>query len=369
MIPHNIDSKFMAAAIRLARRHEGLSGDNPSVGAIIVKFDNDDPLIVGHGVTAIGGRPHAEPQALQQAGDLAKGATIYVTLEPCAHFGNTPPCVGALIDAGIARVVIAVEDPDPRVAGKGIETLRQAGIEVVTNVLRDQALPGLAGFLSLTERQRPYVTLKLAMTADGIMGARSGEQVKITGVVSNGQVHIMRALADGILVGSETVNNDDPSLTCRLPGLEYRSPKRIILDRQLSISAKSRIIQSADEAPVAIATKSDNEILKVLKNQNVDIISLEGDESSDQLEYLLAQLAEDDISTLLVEGGAQITRSFLEAKLVDRLVIFRSNNEVRDVSKADAVDAPITPQTVTEEFSLKNQMTFGDDVMYEYERN
>ena len=213
-----LDRRYMAAAIRLARWHEGRTGSNPSVATLIVREIEGMPVIVGRGVTAIGGRPHAEPQALAEAGELARGATAYVTLEPCAHHGRTPPCAEALVAAGVSRVVAAATDPDDRVSGRGYAILRQAGIEVEEGVLAADAERDLAGYLTRRIKNRVHVTLKLAISANGKIGRRDGAQMPITGEITRRQVHAMRAQSDVILIGVGTATNDDPDLTCRLPG-------------------------------------------------------------------------------------------------------------------------------------------------------
>ena len=248
-----LDHRFMAAAIRLARHHFGRTGTNPSVATLIVR----DGVIIGRGITAIGGRPHAETQALAEAGSGARGAAAYATLEPCAHHGRTPPCAEALVTAGISRVVIAARDPDPRVSGKGAAILRQAGIEVTENVMANEAWDGLSPYLTRSVKKRPEVTLKLALSADGMIGRREGKQIAVTGPVSNAMVHLMRAEHDAILIGIETVLNDDPLLTCRLPGLEKRSPIRIVLDGSARLPLSSRLAVSARDVPVWVATLLD----------------------------------------------------------------------------------------------------------------
>ena len=238
-----VDRRFMAAAIRLSRKHAGLTSTNPSVGTLIVRDDGAGPVIVGRGVTAIGGRPHAEAEALAEAGELARGATAYVTLEPCAHHGRTPPCANALVTAGVARVVGAASDPDGRVSGKGYAILRPAGIEVVENVLADEAADAMAGYLIRSSKKRPEVILKLALSGDGMIGRPGEGQIAITGDVARRQVHLMRAEADAILVGIGTALADDPELTVRLPGLESRSPVRIVLDREARLPLTSKLVR------------------------------------------------------------------------------------------------------------------------------
>ncbi|WP_454853757.1 bifunctional diaminohydroxyphosphoribosylaminopyrimidine deaminase/5-amino-6-(5-phosphoribosylamino)uracil reductase RibD [Rhizobium binxianense] len=243
----------MAAAIRLSRWHTGQTATNPSVGCVIVR----DGVIVGRAVTALGGRPHAEPQALAEAGELARGATVYVTLEPCSHHGRTPPCAEALIAYGVARVVISVTDPDSRVSGRGISMLREAGIEVETGVLEEEGRRSLAGYLTRQTSNRPYVTLKLAVSADGMIGRQGEGQVAITGPVARAQVQALRAETDAILVGIGTAVADDPALTVRAPGLEAQSPIRIVLDPQLELPAEGRLAQTARDVPVIVVASED----------------------------------------------------------------------------------------------------------------
>ena len=248
--PVEDDERFMAAAIRLCRRNLGRTATNPSVACLIVK----NGVVVGSAVTAPGGRPHAETQALAVAGDAARGATAYVTLEPCSHHGKTPPCADALIAAGVSRVVVSVTDPDERVAGRGLGMLRDAGIAVETGVLEAQGRAALAAYLTRQTKKRPYVTLKLAVSADGMLGRLGAGQVAITGPVSRGQVHVLRAETDAILVGIGTVLADDPELTCRLPGLETRSPVRIVLDPRLELPPGSKLARTAKNVPVIVVT-------------------------------------------------------------------------------------------------------------------
>ena len=248
-----IDRRYMAAAIRLSRKHSGLTSTNPSVATLIVRDDGDGPVIVGRGVTAIGGRPHAETEALAEAGALARGATAYVTLEPCAHHGRTPPCANALVNAGVARVVGAASDPDDRVSGKGYAILRAAGIEVVEGVLADEAADAMAGYLIRSVKKRPEVILKLALSVDGMIGKPGEGQIAITGEVARRQVHLMRAGVDAVIIGIRTALEDDPELTVRLPGLSGRSPARIVLDRQARLSPESKLAATARDVPLLIA--------------------------------------------------------------------------------------------------------------------
>lgn len=363
-----IDRKFMRAAIRLARKHEGLTAENPSVAALVVKYVDEKPVIIGRGVTAIGGRPHAEVLALKEAGFAAKDAHIYVTLEPCSHFGKTPPCADALIKAGVSRVVVAANDPDDRVSGQGFEKLRKAGIIVVHNVLAQEAEYGLAGYLMRKRCVRPFVTLKMAMSKDGLIGARDGRQIKITSEISNGQVQVLRALNDAILVGSGTVQNDNPTLTCRLNGLKHRSPIRVVMDRNLGISSASNLVQTAKQHKLIVATNSDTSNSQAYEEFGVEILPIRSSDDYGQITQLLDHLGKSDVSTLLVEGGAKIASSFLNAGCVDRIIIFQSSENLDVVAEAPTVKAPLTPENLPQGFLLKNKLTFGPDVMYEYEK-
>jgi diaminohydroxyphosphoribosylaminopyrimidine deaminase/5-amino-6-(5-phosphoribosylamino)uracil reductase len=247
------DENYMAEAVSLGLLHLGQTGTNPSVGCVIVK----DGEIVGTGTTAIGGRPHAETQALAIAGERARGATVYVTLEPCSHFGKTPPCANALIASGVARVVISVTDPDERVSGRGIAMLEDAGIKVDTGVLEEQGRRSLAAYLTRQTKKRPYVTLKLAVSADGMIGRRGDGQVAITGPEARAEVQKLRAQSDAILIGIGTAVADDPELTLRLQGQEGRSPVRIVLDPMLSLPVTGKLARTARAVPVIVVASEE----------------------------------------------------------------------------------------------------------------
>ena len=355
-----LDRRFMAAAIRLSRRNLGLTGTNPSVGTLIVR----DGRIVGSGVTAIGGRPHAEPQALAEAGEAARGATAYVTLEPCAHHGRTPPCANALVSAGVTRVVGAASDPDPRVSGRGYAILREAGIEVVEGVLAQEAADMLRGYLTRSEKNRPEVTLKLAISADGMIGRTGEGQVAITGPASRRQVHMMRAESDAILVGIGTALADDPSLTCRLSGLEHRSPLRVVLDRGMRLPVQSALARTARDVPVLVTAAEDcqPERRKALAEAGVDFLGVELHDGEIALPEFLEDLAARGILTLMVEGGAYTARMFLEEGLVDRLALFVGPSKIGP----GGIAAPLDRDHIPEGFRLLREAQFGDDVYLEY---
>lgn len=356
-----IDRRFMAAAIRLSRRHLGLTATNPSVATLIVR----EGVIVGRGVTAVGGRPHAETQALEEAGALARGATAYVTLEPCAHHGRTPPCAEALVSAGIARVVGAACDPDDRVSGKGYEILRGAGLTVEENVLAAEAADVISGYLFRSLHRRPEVTLKLAISADGMIGRRGEGQVEITGPVARRRAHIMRAESDAILIGIGTGLVDDPLLTCRLPGLEDRSPVRIVLDSSLRLPLGSALVRSALQTPLLLAASADADPDRrlALSQAGAGFLAAESFEESIALPELLEDLAARGITTLMVEGGAETARVFLTEDLVDRLVMFTSAVMVGE----GGIPSPILPGQHSG-FRLVRNERFGDDICLEFVR-
>jgi diaminohydroxyphosphoribosylaminopyrimidine deaminase/5-amino-6-(5-phosphoribosylamino)uracil reductase len=361
------DRRFMAATIRLSRHHLGLTATNPSVGTLIVRDDGAGPRIVGRAVTAIGGRPHAEPQALVEAGALARGATAYVTLEPCAHHGRTPPCAEALVTAGVTRVVGAASDPDPRVSGRGYAMLREAGIEVVERVLADEAADLMAGYLIRSVSKRPEVTLKLAVSSDGMIGARGLGQVPITGDLSRAQVHAMRAETDAILVGIGTALADDPELTCRLPGLEGRSPARIVLDGDARLPADSKLARSARDVPVLVAASIDADPGRkaTLVARGAEFIGAELIDGLVALPELLDDLAERGIATLMVEGGAAIAGQFLKDGLVDRIALYSGPNAVG----GGGVESPLTRDAIPAGFRLVREARFGDDHYGEWVRS
>lgn len=356
------DHRFMAAAIRLSRRHLSLTATNPSVGTLIV----NGGVIVGRGVTALGGRPHAEPQALAEAGERARGATAYVTLEPCAHHGRTPPCAEALVTAGVARVVGAAADPDDRVSGRGYAILRDAGIEVVEGVLASQAADAMAGYLSRSTRKRPEVTLKLAVSIDGMIGRAGSGQIAITGAISRAQSHVMRAETDAILVGVGTVEADDPELTCRLPGLEDRSPTRIVIDPQARLSMRSKLAQSARSAPVLVAASAQAPAVRrsSLEMLGLKFVATEEIAGRIALPELLEDLGGMGISTLLVEGGAATARAFLEDDLVDRIALFVGAYPIGD----DGVRSPVLRERMPERFVLRREAQYGLDRFSEWVR-
>jgi diaminohydroxyphosphoribosylaminopyrimidine deaminase/5-amino-6-(5-phosphoribosylamino)uracil reductase len=362
-----LDRRFMAAALRLSRKNAGRTGTNPSVGTLIVRDDGAGPMIVGSGVTAVGGRPHAEAEALAEAGSLAHGATAYVTLEPCAHHGRTPPCANALADAGVTRVVGAASDPDPRVSGRGYAILRRAGVEVVERVLAAEAAEQMAGYLIRSLKKRPEVNLKLALSSDGKIGLEGEGQVAITGEEARREVHLMRAEADAVLIGIGTALEDDPALTVRLPGLESRSPARIVLDRDIRLPETSKLVAGVDRVPlyVAACAEADPHRRAALERLGVRFIGTETYRGRVALPELLEDLAALGMSTVLVEGGAKVAQAFLGDDLVDRIVLFKGAVEIGE----GGIASPIDPDCIPARFRKLRDMRFGEDSCAEWARD
>jgi len=322
------DLRFMALALDLAEQALGTTWPNPSVGCVLVDEQGSVPRVLARAATAPGGRPHAETQALARAGSAARGATAYVSLEPCAHHGQTPPCTEALIQAGIARAVIATKDPDARVGGRGIALLKEAGIAVSAGVMEARAESVNAGFFKRISKGRPLVTLKIAASLDGRLATHRGESQWITGTRARAQGHWLRATHDAILVGSATALIDDPELTCRLPGLETRSPVRIVADGRLRLPLTLKLVRDARNPPTWVVTRADADRSrrKVLEDCGVKVIALEQAEPGPvEPPRMMAALGALGLTRLLVEGGAHLSAALLQAGLVDRLAWFSGN--------------------------------------------
>lgn len=360
------DRRFMELALALGRRTLGQTWPNPAVGAVVVK----DGVIVGRGWTAPGGRPHGEPQALARAGALARGATVYVTLEPCSHHGKTPPCADALIAAGVARVVSAIEDPNPEVAGQGHARLRAAGIAVDVGLCADEALYAHAGHIRRITSGRPHVTLKLAVSADDKIGAAGHKPVAITGEASRAKVHLQRAQNDAILIGIETALADDPELTCRLPGMAKLSPVRVVLDRHLRLPPSGKLARSARATPLWLFAESSGEPSEaaLLRASGAEIIPVATGERGLDLHAVLRELAGRGITRVMVEGGARVAASFVEADLVDEVWLYTG----KMVIGADGVSAlngiPLSNLTQSRRFHRRASEDVGEDLLSVYER-
>ncbi len=317
---HPHDERHMRHALMLAERALGRVAPNPAVGCVIVSAQG---RVIARAHTQDGGRPHAETVALAAAGAGAHGATVYVSFEPCAHHGKTPPCADALIEAEPARVVVATQDPDPRVHGRGIERLRAAGIEVTAGVLEREAAHLNEGFIRRVTQNRPLVTLKIAQSLDGRIASASGESKWITGEESRRHVHLMRARHDAILIGIGTALADDPQLTCRIAGLEKYSPVRVVLDGKLKLGEWSKLAQTAREVPTVVYTVSEGG--GPLRVCGVDVVRVAKDaRGRPDIEAVLHDLAARGITRLLVEGGPTVHATFLNRGFADRLEIFRA---------------------------------------------
>ena len=325
-IDAELDRRLMAAALRLGRRNLGHTGTNPSVGALIVQRDSGGPRIVGRGWTAIGGAPHAETEALMEAGEEARGATAYVTLEPCAHQGRTPPCADALVAAGIGRLVTTMTDPDPRVSGRGLSILKSAGIEVTNGVMEAEATIIHGGHIRRVTDGRPWITLKLAISADGMIGRREGERMMVSGQPAIDRVHAMRTEYDGIMVGIGTVVVDNPRLTSRGPIETPSQPTRIVLDTEAQISLDANLVETAREVPfwLMVSEDADRDRVTALEAAGVVVKRVGTGTGGLDLNQVFARLAEDGLSRVLVEGGAQLAASLISSDLADEVDFFRA---------------------------------------------
>jgi diaminohydroxyphosphoribosylaminopyrimidine deaminase / 5-amino-6-(5-phosphoribosylamino)uracil reductase len=363
------DRRFMELALALGRRGQGRTWPNPAVGAVVVK----DGVIFGRGWTQPGGRPHAEPEALKRAGEAARGATLYATLEPCSHFGKSPPCADAIIAAGITRVVSAIEDPNPEVAGQGHARLRAAGITVDIGLCAEEAAHDHAGHFRRVRDKRPHVILKLAVSSDDKIGAAGAKPVAITGEAARARVHLLRAQCDAILVGIGTVRADDPSLTCRLPGMEARSPVRVVLDRALRISGTSQLVHTARETPLWVMTSDLSEAPAAMKlgaagAHVMRVATTTAPPPGLDLSAVLHALAEKGITRLMVEGGARVASSFVAAGLADEVWLLRGPDAIGADGIA-ALDAlPLSAITQSPAFRARASESLQNDTLTVYER-
>lgn len=355
----------MRLALRLANRGQGQVAPNPSVGCVLVRDDR----VVGRGWTQPGGRPHAEAEALAQAGSEAAGATAYVTLEPCSHHGKTPPCADALIAAGVVRVVAAMQDPDVRVDGQGLERLRAAGLAVTVGVCGELADAALEGFIRRVRDGRPLVTLKLATSIDSRIATSDGESQWITGEPARRWVHLMRARHDAILTGIGTVLADDPSLTCRLPGLDQRSPVRVVLDSRLVTPLTSALARSARDIKTMIitTTAASDASATALNAAGIEVARVaETRDGRVALEAALRALGERGITSVLVESGGLLAASFLSAGLVDRLVWFRAPLLIGGDGRAAVESLEVAALAAAPRFERIDVRAVGEDMVETY---
>jgi diaminohydroxyphosphoribosylaminopyrimidine deaminase / 5-amino-6-(5-phosphoribosylamino)uracil reductase len=362
------DARYMELAFSLGRRGLGNTWPNPAVGAVIVK-DGD---ILGRGWTQAGGRPHAEVEALRRAKKLAQdklvGATMYVTLEPCSHQGKSPPCADAIIRAGIARVVSAMEDPNPEVAGQGHERLGGKGVAVEVGLGADEARRAHVGHIMRIREGRPYVMLKLARSADGKVGLAGRKPVALSGEPARSRVFQMRAQSDAILVGIGTVLADNPHLTCRLPGMLERSPVRVVLDSQLRLPLSTSVVATVRETPTWVITSGNPSAIaeEILRQRGCQVFRVGERNGQLDLDEVLKLLAGQGITRLMVEGGPTVAASLVAADLVDEAVLIRAEKSI-GASGIDALEGmPLA--ALTAKLQARSSERLGSDTLETFER-
>jgi diaminohydroxyphosphoribosylaminopyrimidine deaminase/5-amino-6-(5-phosphoribosylamino)uracil reductase len=365
------DLRFMELALALGRRGLGRTWPNPAVGAVVVRREPGGPVILGRGWTQPGGRPHAETEALAQAGPAARGAALYVTLEPCSHHGKTPPCVDAVMAAGMAEVVSAMEDPNPQVAGQGHRRLAAAGIAVRVGVSAEAARHVHAGHIRRMQEGRPEVLLKLAVSADGKAGLAGRKPVAITGEAARERVHLMRATSDAVLTGRGTVLADDPLLTCRLPGMAQRSPVRVVLDTRLQLSLEAQVVATAREVPlwVIAGEEAERERELALTAQGVEVIRVPASDGGLDLKAALQSLAFRGITRLMAETGPMLAAALLRADLVDEAVLLRSAKFIGPQGIDALQGLPLEALTQSPKLDLIRTEEVGEDSMEIYARH
>ncbi|MEM9435100.1 MAG: bifunctional diaminohydroxyphosphoribosylaminopyrimidine deaminase/5-amino-6-(5-phosphoribosylamino)uracil reductase RibD [Pseudomonadota bacterium] len=360
------DLRWMQLALSLGRRGLGQVWPNPAVGCVLVQ----GARIVGRGWTQPGGRPHAEVEALAQAGPEARGSTAYVTLEPCSHTGQTPPCAQALIEAGVSRVVIAAQDPDPRVSGRGLEMLRQAGIEVSLGPGEPQARCDHAGFLSRINRGRPILTLKLAGSLDARIATATGESQWITGSAARRLVHAMRARHDAVLVGGGTARTDMPSLTVRDMG-KWSDPVRIVASTSLNLPRSGPLFETASEVPVWVlhGQEAPQSAWEAWRAQGAQLLEVEtGADGQLDMVKCLSALAEAGLTRVFCEGGSGLATSVLRSDLVDELIVFTAGIALGGTGSPALADLGVATLGQAPRFELYELTEIGGDVMSVWKR-
>lgn len=360
------DVRFMALALSLGRRGQGATWPNPAVGCVIVQHGR----VVGRGWTAPGGRPHAEPQALAQAGAAARGATAYVSLEPCAHHGQTPPCVDALIAAGVARVVAPLADSDPRVSGLGFDRLRSAGITVSTGLLAEQAARDHAGFFQRVETGRPLVTLKLANSFDGRIATATGESQWITGPQSRRLVHLMRHRHDAVMVGAGTARADDPSLTVRDMGVT-RQPVRVVVSRRLDVPLMGHLARTARDTPVWLChgADADSELVRTWTDLGARLLPCDVANGHLEPRSVLGALGAAGLTRVFCEGGGALAASLLAADLVDVLVGMTAGIAIGAEGQPGIGAMGLTRLSDAPKFVLRDCRAIAGDVLHIWEKS
>jgi diaminohydroxyphosphoribosylaminopyrimidine deaminase/5-amino-6-(5-phosphoribosylamino)uracil reductase len=361
----------MQTALGLARRGLGKVAPNPAVGCILVRPDLGD-RVVGRGWTQPGGRPHAETEALRRAGQLAQGATAYVTLEPCSHKGQTAPCADALINAKVKRVVIAMQDPDPRVSGQGVAKLRDAGLEISIKVLESDSEQLNIGFINRIQLSRPSFSWKTATSLDGKIATTTGHSKWITERDARQVGHLLRAKNDAVIIGIETALVDDPDLTCRLPGCKELSPIRIVVDSQLRLPLTHKLVLSAHQFGTWVFTSNNPNLERAAALQKAGVIIFKCDKSSDghlDIKKLSQKLAEKGLTRVLLEGGAELSSSFLKHDLVDQIFWFRAPKIIGNNGLPAAKCLNILTIDDTRAFTQQGTYDIGPDRLEIYHRN
>ena len=354
----NADRRFMQLALRVARRMLGRTAPNPAVGAIIA--DEATGEVIARGWTQQGGRPHAEGHALVRAGTRARGQTMYVTLEPCSHHGRTPPCADAIVAAGVRRVVCAIGDPNPEISGRGLAVLRSAGVRVDLGLCAEEARWMAAGHILRMTRDRPFVQLKVAVSSDGLIAPGDGAPRWVTGPEARQFAHVLRARADAILVGRKTVTDDNPELTCRLPGLEARSPRRVIVDANFRTPADARMLATAERVPVTIFGGTGSTPPRYPKGVEVRRMPT-GTDGRLSLVVVLESLAAEGVTRVLVEGGPTIAGAFLAADLVDEVVIGHGTEALGSKGRKPAGDHGLELLEQAERWQTVDERMIGVD--------
>lgn len=349
-----LDQEMMRIALRVGARGLGQVAPNPAVGAVLAHEGTGE--VIARGWTQPGGRPHAETEAIRRAGTRARGATMYVTLEPCAHHGKTGPCAEAIVAAGVRRVVVGIDDPDARVAGRGLAMLRDAGVVVKTRVLADAARWLTLGHVLRVTERRPFVQLKIALAADGsVPRGASGQPAWVTSSEARAHGALLRAQADAILVGAGTVTDDDPQLTCRLPGLADRSPLRVVVSAMLSVPLTARVFATARDVPTWVVCADDvpGEKMDAFTRLGVAVLPIVAvGEGRVAVRDVLGMLAERGLTRVLVEGGPRIWRAFSDAGVVDEVVVFQARGAGSDATRAAAAFINLDGLSVTSQLKL-----------------
>ena len=361
----DLDRRFLAAAIRLGMSGQGLTFPNPSVGAILV----NNGKVVGRGRTARGGRPHAETIALECAGAKAKGATLYVSLEPCTHHGRTPPCTDAIIAAGVKRVVAGMGDPDPRVSGQGIANLREAGLDVVGDAA-ESATTAHIGHIRRIGSGRPHVALKMAISADGFIGRSGAGQIAITGETAGRHIQAFRSQFDAIVIGRGTAEADDPQLTCRLPGLEDRSPIRIVIAGQGGIKPGLALFSPASAVPswVIGTTGRPDGFHAEADPDRIRWLQVPGNDGQVDPAAALQALGQAGLTRIMVEGGSRLAGSLLAGDLIDEAILFRSPSVIGDNGIPALAGQDLAAIENATAFDPVERRWFGKDRMTRYLR-